>query len=937
MVTDLRDTNQPAIGAGYPMTETGTSQAGGDGGFKSHNSQLIRGKTGITNNFLHYVFVDNDTGVGDWRIMYMKSNGASPPIWNVPVEIRTDSDTQGSTTLENSKPIIVESTLGTLYIFWLERHGTANRVDCRWKYSPDNGDSWSGVQTIILQIKTYSISDNDLLRFSIAAESGGGGSIILMTPNRDNIINVNHVIGWFILDSSQDILKMFDLGIKQECKINSYKVSIPSTSNQSYFAITNGLTGNRYVVLYDGTEFSDPDGNQSLKQVNRNTLPAMVISESYLNWGGMTVYGEENWKNVNVAIINNLTSEKLLEVRKFNENTKLFTLQMGAKTGYKNWKEFDTGTNLWSDATATMTVLRTPTFIYDQKSDIKDEGGVAQKEVLWLCGVDDVSGVDLPILWETDDGGSTWYRHEIGLKSVDTTTERHDIAFVKRNDIDPDTNGRIIEWIEGRGNSNPVDLFYGTIKMDFPNAPTQIKIEDIITDDREGDTISGIKDTTPEFKWTYHSPPAVNMDKFQIQVSTVNTFASTVYDSTLDNSQTGLADGSESTEVSCGTTLTVDTTYYLRIRTEDTNGIVGAWTTFEIKFIVSAKPTPAFLVHNADDPSEKRSGRIKVEIEDVAVFTWDNNSTEKSMTHFKIEFGDGIKTYNHEDGSEWVRVTTDYGGNITINVEHTYGDIRTPNGYIVICQVKNNQYISDTQNIEIIVLPKRPVANLNTFPNPTQVNKEVTLSGINSYAIGVDIDLWEFFYTSAYYATEPDTSNLTKIFSGKRHFAKVSFKDTGYQYIYHRVRGGNRWSVLVNKSLEIENLEIKDLHGEGMPYGNSYQINAKSRTAVISIPDRVGDKVQFYGRESDRLNYSGIFNNANLREPSGGKFWMDRLKGIHDYQYLINIKNDDLGINFTGKVVSIAFQPLEGTTEPTTTSPGTGGWKWSINCVEYNG
>lgn len=71
----------------------------------------------------------------------------------------------------------------------------------------------------------------------------------------------------------------------------------------------------------------------------------------------------------------------------------------------------------------------------------------------------------------------------------------------------------------------------------------------------------------PTLTWKYHHPDGDAQAKFQVQVATVNTFASTVYDSTMTSSTNEELDLSTT-----AFTPTAGTTYYWRVRVQNTAG-----------------------------------------------------------------------------------------------------------------------------------------------------------------------------------------------------------------------------------------------------------------------------------------------------------------------------------------------------------------------------
>jgi RHS repeat-associated protein len=105
-----------------------------------------------------------------------------------------------------------------------------------------------------------------------------------------------------------------------------------------------------------------------------------------------------------------------------------------------------------------------------------------------------------------------------------------------------------------------------------------------------------VTDSTPEFSAIYNDADTSDVsDKYQIQVATVSSFASTYWDSATSTMAT-TSQGSRSPDLSyAGSGLASSTTYYWRIRFIDSWGNLGAWSTTTSTFILAPAAGPSVL------------------------------------------------------------------------------------------------------------------------------------------------------------------------------------------------------------------------------------------------------------------------------------------------------------------------------------------------------
>ncbi len=119
-----------------------------------------------------------------------------------------------------------------------------------------------------------------------------------------------------------------------------------------------------------------------------------------------------------------------------------------------------------------------------------------------------------------------------------------------------------------------------------PTAPTSLLAEGATNP-------TGVTDTTPEFSAIFNDPNTSDTSSvYQIQVNTSSAFTGTsMWDSGL-TSMTATANGARSPNISyAGTTLSLNgTTYYWRIRFQDSYGATGAWSS-AANFTMNTTPT----------------------------------------------------------------------------------------------------------------------------------------------------------------------------------------------------------------------------------------------------------------------------------------------------------------------------------------------------------
>lgn len=126
-----------------------------------------------------------------------------------------------------------------------------------------------------------------------------------------------------------------------------------------------------------------------------------------------------------------------------------------------------------------------------------------------------------------------------------------------------------------------------------PTAPTTLYTNKLATGAQAGLTNPTLDSTTDiVFSAVHNDPETDAATKYRLQISTSNTFATTLYDSgAAGTSMTSLTSGARSTDFAPGLTYTDGTTYYWRIKFWDTNNLEGVYSSTN-QFTISSNQAP---------------------------------------------------------------------------------------------------------------------------------------------------------------------------------------------------------------------------------------------------------------------------------------------------------------------------------------------------------
>ena len=278
------------------------------------------------------------------------------------------------------------------------------------------------------------------------------------------------------------------------------------------------------------------------------------------------------------------------------------------------------------------------------------------------------------------------------------------------------------------------------------------------------------------------------------------------------------------------------------------------------------------------------------------------SDTSKTITQFKVEYGDGTD-------SGWVDVTTP-ATSITQDISHVYattGGTRTVKAYVK--DSAGNESVASDPSITYTITNAAPVAVLKAIPSMVRAGQAIRLDGTSSYSINTSATLST--YTFAFGDGSSDAASSTA-------YNDHTYADAGEYQATLTVTDSNGTTSATAKVI------VKVLPATlVVPLTLNTRPSAFSRRRTANLTqtpvlDAIYPEVTDSGQRGDEFELSGMFLKAT--ENTDIEFMEELLHSgaLVEFEWeAVNYSGTETGKTFVGRMISFDYERTGGNTGQT--------------------